>query len=272
MISSITDYLELRLPTYIQMLQSMVEINSFTSNRSGVNQLANLTAEYFSKIGFVPQFVPSVNSNFGNHLFMNYPINSQQSDSAHPFPSIIMISHLDTVFSADEEKINDFHFQISGEKIFGPGTVDIKGGTVMIFILMDLFKQFNPDLFNQIEWTIALDASEETLSNDFGSQCKERMNENTNACLIFEGGTPNHSKYPIVTSRKGRAEFRVSVEGRGAHAGNYHKQGANAIVQLSNTIQQIAGFTDYKNQLTFNVGVVTGGSVVNRVPTSPQQK
>jgi glutamate carboxypeptidase len=96
--------------------------------------------------------------------------------------------------------------------------------------------------------------------------CRERIPEKALACLIFEGGTPNQNGYPVVTSRKGRVEYLVTVEGRGAHAGNYHKQGANAIVQLADTIKQIASFTNYAQQITFNVGVVNGGSVVNRVP------
>ena len=140
----------------------------------------------------------------------------------------------------------------------------------MIYMLMDLFKQFHPAILNDVDWIIALDASEEMLSNDFGHLCRERIDEKTISCLIFEGGTPNHVKLPVVTSRKGRAEFKVTAQGRGAHAGNYHKQGANAIIQLSHAIQKIAGFTNYDEQITFNVGVINGGSVVNRVPHSAE--
>ena len=74
----------------------------------------------------------------------------------------------------------------------------------------------------------------------------------------------------MVVARKGRAEFLVQAEGRGAHAGNYHKQGANAILQLADTIQRVSALTDYDKQITFNVGVVNGGSVVNRVPHQAQ--
>jgi glutamate carboxypeptidase len=133
-------------------------------------------------------------------------------------------------------------------------------------MVLDTIQKFYPQLFNRINWVICLDASEETMSDDFGEFCKARIPSNALACLIFEGGTPNQNGFPIVTARKGRAEFRVRADGRGAHAGNYHKQGANAIVQLAETIKMIASFTDYAQQITFNVGVVNGGCVVNRVP------
>ena len=42
--------------------------------------------------------------------------------------------------------------------------------------------------------------------------------------------------------------------------------GANAIVQMARTVEGIAALTDYENDLTFNVGVINGGVVPNRVP------
>jgi glutamate carboxypeptidase len=171
------------------------------------------------------------------------------------------------VFPPEEEIQNNFSWRVEGERAFGPGVIDIKGGTVMIYSLLDALREFAPEIFSNVRWLICLDASEETLSEDFGKLCLERLpTESTLACLVFEGGTPNPEPIQIVTARKGRAEFRVLAEGRGAHAGNYHKQGANAIVQLARTIQDIASFTDYTRSITFNVGVVSGGSVVNRVP------
>jgi glutamate carboxypeptidase len=261
------EYLNTRLPDYIDLLRQMVEVNSFTRNPEGVNHLGNLTAGVFNSLGFKPEFVQSTNSGFGKHLFLQYPVNSE------PFLShsngkrrLAFVSHLDTVFSPEEERSNDFTFRQEGERIYGPGTVDIKGGTVMAYIVLDAIQKFYPQVFDRLNWLICLDASEESSSEDFGTLCRERIPTDALACLIFEGGTPNQQGYPIVTSRKGRVEYLVSVEGRGAHAGNYHKQGANAIVQLADTIKQIASFTNYTQQITFNVGVVNGGSVVNRVP------
>jgi glutamate carboxypeptidase len=56
------------------------------------------------------------------------------------------------------------------------------------------------------------------------------------------------------------------VEGRASHAGGKHEHGANAIVQIGRTVQQIAAMTDYSRALTFNVATVSGGTVLNRVP------
>jgi glutamate carboxypeptidase len=260
-------YLNTRLPANLELLRQMVVINSFTTNPEGVNQLGNLTAGVFNSLSFRPEFIQSCNPGFGKHLFLHYPFIPGSSPAhSNGKRSLALVAHLDTVFSPEEEKANEFTFRREGERIYGPGTVDIKGGTVMAFMVLDAIQNFYPQVFDQLNWLVCLDASEEKSSEDFGVLCRERMPADTLACLIFEGGAPSKKGYPIVTSRKGRAEYLVSVEGRGAHAGNYHKQGANAIVQLADTIKKIASFTNYAQQITFNVGVVNGGSVVNRVP------
>ena len=262
MFSQTQDYLNQRLPDYLDILHQMVETNSFTANAAGVNALTEYTASTFASLGFKPEYIQSVNPAFGRHLILQ-PSMAEVENA----PAIALISHLDTVFPPEEELQNNFSWRVEGERAFGPGTVDIKGGTVMIYMVLDALRVFAPEVFHNIRWLICLDASEETLSDDFGQLCRQKLAApQTLACLVFEGGTPNPEALPIVTARKGRAEFRIAVEGRGAHAGNYHKQGANAIVQLASTIQEVAALTDYTKNITFNVGVARGGSVVNRVP------
>jgi glutamate carboxypeptidase len=60
--------------------------------------------------------------------------------------------------------------------------------------------------------------------------------------------------------------YRLTAEGRAAHAGANHKDGANAIVEMAHAVTTIAGFTDHRRDLTFNVGFFNGGTVTNRVP------
>ncbi|MCU0489475.1 MAG: M20/M25/M40 family metallo-hydrolase, partial [Anaerolineales bacterium] len=252
------DYLTEGLPRYLAILQKMVMINSFTANAQGVNHLGQVTAELFAGLGFHAEFVPSQNQAFGSHLFLSRPGSVRGK--------LAMISHLDTVFSPEEEVANNFTWRVEGERAYGPGTVDIKGGTLMIFMVLESLKQCYPDIFDAISWLVAIDASEEVLSRDFGQALLSRLGSETLACLVYEGGTPLATKYPLVTARKGRAKYIVTVEGRSAHAGNHHDKGANAIIQMAHTVQQIAALTNYDQQLTFNVGTIHGGSVVNRVP------
>lgn len=259
-IHSIKSYYESRLPFYLEMLHQMVSINSFTENPEGVNQLGKLTAEYFQTIGFDHSLIQCKNESFGKHLLMN------AENAVSDKPTIALISHLDTVFSIYDERNDDFKWREAKDRIYGPGTVDIKGGTIMIFMVLEGIQRFHPGVFEAAKWKILLNAAEERLTPDFGELCLDMLPKNTRAVLVFEGGTENGNNFPLVTARKGRATFRIEVEGRAAHAGNNHEKGANAIVQLARTIQTIASFTDYQKGITFNPGIISGGSVLNRVP------
>jgi len=264
--AAIEKFFKDNLESYLEILHQMVDINSFTANPDGVNRLSSYTAELFARLGFQAEFVQSVNPGFGKHLVLTRL--GQTTPAGKPDSPIGMVSHLDTVFPPEEERLHDFVWRPSGKRIYGPGTVDIKGGTVMMYMVLDAMRRFEPQRFEQGTWILLLDASEETLSVDFSALCRERLPANTLACLIFEGGTNASESFPVVIARKGRAAYRVTVEGKSAHAGNYHANGANAILQISHTIQKIAALTDYEKQITFNVGTVSGGSVVNRVPHS----
>lgn len=255
-------YLAHNWPAYLDLLHQMVLINSFTLNPRGVNRLGELTAERFAELGFEAEAVQSEGFRYGRHLVLSRPATGENRATA---PTIGLISHLDTVFPEIEEQANDFHFRIAGDRIYGPGTVDIKGGTVLIYMVLDGLRHFFPDVFDGVNWLILLNAAEEVLAPDFGALARARL-DGARAALVFEGGDVKDGRFQFVTARKGMARYHIEVEGRGSHAGATHRRGANAIVQLADVIRAVADLTDYNRALTFNVGTVMGGTVINRVP------
>ncbi len=256
--SALTSFIRSQMPAALVMFERMVGMNSFTGNKEGVNRLARYTAEVFAPLGFTAEYVPSTNPNFGDHLVLTRRGKTNRS--------IALISHLDTVFPPEEEQRNNFHWQPEGEIIFGPGTHDIKGGTILMWLTLQALRQHAPSVFEDITWRLFWNSSEEMLSHDFGDVCRARFDQNTLAALVFEAEGRLGLESLMVVARKGRATWRVSVSGRGSHAGAKHRHGANAIVQLGQTLQKISAMTDYSRELTFNVGTVSGGTVLNRVP------
>jgi glutamate carboxypeptidase len=266
LIPTLESFLTQALPVHLELLRRMVELNSFTANPQGVNALGELTAEIFVELGFSAEFIQADEFIYGRHLILRREGIGQDGREA---PQIGLISHLDTVYPAAEEHDNDFRWRESGQRIYGPGVYDIKGGTVMIHLVLCALQALAPQLYESVTWIILLNAAEEALVPDFGQLCRDLLPENTLAALVFEGGqarSHDGDAVPLVVARKGMARYHIQVEGKAAHAGSAHAQGANAILQLAEVIQRIAGFTDYAQDLTFNVGSVAGGTVINRVP------
>ena len=254
----ISDYLAMHRARYMDILERMVGINSFTQNPEGVNRLGDYTAEVFNEFGFTAERIDSAVRSYGRHLVLSLPGASGRA--------IGCVSHLDTVFSQDEEERCEFRWRLQGDRIYGPGTSDIKGGTVVLFMTLDALRHAAPELFADLAWTLLFDASEEMESDDFGILCRNRLGRRALGCLVFEAGVARDLNFYLVSSRKGRAEFRITTTGRGGHSGVAHKKGASAIKQIADVIQKIEDITDYARDLTVNVGRVAGGSQINRVP------
>lgn len=246
------------MPTALEFLRRLVDTNSWTENRVGVNRVADLTVEGFSSLGFAVERVSSANPAWGEHLILD------SGPGGHG--SIAMISHLDTVFPPEEEERNQFHWSVEGDRIFGPGTHDIKGGTLMMWLVLDALQTLAPEVFRRTRWQLFWNSSEEMLSPDFGTLCRTRLDPKTQAALVFEAEGKGPGVRRLVVSRKGRGTWRIRARGRGAHAGVHPERGANAIVQLAASLQRVVSFGDPSRGLTFNVGKISGGSGLNRVP------
>ncbi len=126
-----------------------------------------------------------------------------------------MISHLDTVFPPEEEVRNNFHWQPEGDRIYGPGTHDIKGGTVMMWLVLSALQKFQPEVFNAVTWRLFLNASEEALSQDFGEVCRARLDAGTVAALVFEAEGRVGDRHLMVRARKGQGDLASDGDGKG---------------------------------------------------------
>lgn len=257
--ASLTRYAEAHLAETLEFLRAMVAINSFTENAAGIDRLAEFTAARLASLGFEATYVKAADPRHGNHLVLKRLAGAGA-------PAIALVSHLDTVFTEEEERRNDFNWRVEGTRIHGPGTNDIKGGTALLHLMLATLQHQAPAAFAQTSWVVLLNACEEVISADFGRVAREHVPADARACLVFEADGGDDDEFKLVTARKGRATFRVTVAGRGAHAGGSHGRGANAIVQLAQVVADLAQLTDYSDGLTVNVGSIEGGTVTNRVP------
>ena len=254
-------YLTERLPADLELLRQMVAINSFTANPDGVNMVGEITAVTFTPLGFTADYTQAANPAYGKHLLL-----TRTAKTDRPAAKIALISHLDTVYTAQEERENNFLWEEDGTRIYGPGTYDIKGGSIMILMVLSAIQQFYPALFDSVTWILAFNAAEEALVRDFGDLCRQKIGDDAAAALVFEGGHRQGDTFKLVVARKGMARYRIEVDGRSAHAGTSIDEGASAIVQLAEVIQRVSALRNAEQGLSVNIGLIEGGTVTNRVP------
>lgn len=258
MMNALRADMEALLPEAMGHLEAMVRVNSWTLNKAGVNRVGDLTAALFAPLGFQAARVPSVHSGYGDHLVLSRP---GRSDRA-----IALVSHLDTVFSPEEELRHRFGWQPEGDRIYGPGTHDIKGGTILMWMTLRGLARHAPEALDAVSWRLCFNSSEEVLSADFGDVVRKSLGPHPLAALVFEAEGRAGDVRRLVVARKGRGTWRITVRGRGAHAGVAPGRGANAIAQLALTLQRVHALADPGRDLSVNVGAIRGGSGLNRVP------
>jgi len=231
-------------------LRRLVEINSFTHNREGVNRVADSCTALFEPLGFRAERVPSITPTCGDHLFL-------ERDGAIP---LVCVVHLDTVYPPEQE----FAWRENGARIHGPGVADIKGGIVVLWEALRRVADLD-----RYHVRIFCNATEEGGCADFPVLARERVLEGTRACLVFEPGFDlGDGRSSIVVARKGSGRFRIDVEGREAHSGNEHHKGASAIRELARAIETVESWTDYDRDVTWTIGTMEGGTAVNCVPAN----
>ncbi len=230
-------------------LAELVEINSFTDNVEGGRKVGARLREGALRIaGLDARTEPS--ARYADHLVFS----SRGRAGAGP---IALIGHLDTVFPPGTFE----GFRRDGDLRRGPGVLDMKGGLVVVaWALRALAETVGLDAIAPIRLVIVAD---EEVGSPEGQAILRREIAGAAGALVFEAGRKADA---IITRRKGTGGMTAIAHGKAAHAGNGHKEGANAIWALARFIDRIQGFTDYDRGVTLNVGKISGGQGKNTVP------
>ncbi len=137
---------------------------------------------------------------------------------------VLLLGHVDTVVS------HQAHLPLrrDGDRLYGPGTADMKGGVVLALGVMRALTE-DPTGFGEL--AILLVTDEEWRTQPFRHA---RELGAFDACLCFEAGERGpEGQEGVVVKRKAAGTLRVGATGRSAHSGSAPDQGANALLALA---------------------------------------
>jgi len=228
-----------------QLLKTLVETESPSHDKSAVDRVGFIVAEQARKLGAQVEIIP--NTETGDHILSKWGSGKD---------GILLLCHMDTVFPIGT--IQKTPFREESEKIFGPGTLDMKAGIVIAFAAIEQAIQHG--LNRPIT---LLCTSDEEIGSHTSRNLIEELAKESALVLVMEGALLDGS---LKTWRKGVGSLWVKVKGRAAHSGGDHQAGRNAIEEMAYQVIAIQKLTDYSKQTTVNVGVIQGGTVSNVVP------
>jgi glutamate carboxypeptidase len=226
------------------LLRALVEISSWTGDKAGVDAAG---AVLRAAVPLPCTVLPS--ERYGDHLVFH----AGRPASAG---GVLLVGHLDTVFPRGAF----VGYRVEGSIARGPGVLDMKGGLVVATFALQALAQVG--LLDALALSLMVVSDEEVGSPDSAPHLRA-LAAGAQAALVFESGRAGDA---IITRRKGTGTAVAVAHGRAAHAGNAHREGANAIWALARFIDRAQSLTDYDRGVTVNAGTVSGGIGKNTVP------
>ena len=230
-------------------LKKIIEINSWTKNKEGVDENGEIFAYWLEELDYTLTRYPR--EEIGDHLHL--------AASQKEGKKLLLLGHLDTVFPPGTFE----QFREDEEWIYGPGVCDMKGGNyVALQALRNVHKKFGA--IHNIDFLLVSD--EETGSDD-SKHLSAKLAKAYDYCMVFEAAGIHDE---VVIGRKGVGTFFIDIEGIAAHAGNHYDKGADANLEAAIKLQKLVALTDLEKQTSVNVGKIEGGIGANTI--SPKAK
>lgn len=233
-------------------IQTWIRCESPSSSPQGIAAMVAMVEEHAKAAGLAAQ-VSSLGDKTGPLLHIS---NRAAGDVR---PGILILGHLDTVHPFGTVETNPC--RIEGERLYGPGGYDMKGGNYLALTALGLLAEPGSTAL-PVDFLLVPD--EETGSHQSRAWI-ERFAGQARYVLVCEPARADAGK--CVTARKGTGMLRLGVQGRPAHAGVNHDRGRSAIREMAHQVLLLEAMTDYARGVTVSVGTIQGGTVTNTVPS-----
>lgn len=248
--SDLLKYAQENTEDMLSFLRKLVELESPSDVPEATGRLNSFLEEEMKKLGFETEMVQV--SGAGPHLLARSP--GQLGDP------LLVLCHIDTVWPIGE--IERRPFTVEGDVARGPGIADMKGGVAqLVFALRGLAQRGG---LPRRQLTLLFNTDEEVGSLTSRSLIEAEARK-AEAVLVLEPAIGHHGA--LKTFRKGVGMFRLTARGVSTHSGSDHPGGISAIEELARQVLKLQGLTDYSRGTTVNVGVISGGSRSNVVPS-----
>lgn len=249
-VTSLFDHVDFSCTSQMQLLEHLVSIDSGTDDKAGVDRVGAILAAELDALGCTVETVRQ--ETLGDHVVAR--------KSGRAGADVLLVGHLDTVFPAGTVAVRPF--TILGDRAFGPGVYDMRGGLAVLVYALRALRAASPAAWQDLGLRIVLNSDEEPGSDTSRDLIAAEAQQAGMACIL----EPARAGGEYVCARKGVSRYVVSIHGIAAHSGNQPHLGASAVSELAAKIGVLDSLNGAEAGLTVNVGVVRGGTRVNMVP------
>ncbi|HYB00458.1 MAG TPA: M20 family metallopeptidase [Ktedonobacteraceae bacterium] len=248
LLSGVEAYVQERLSQYTEELRELCSIDSFSYHKPGLDEVALFLAARMRGLGMHATIIER--ESWGNDLLGTLHGNG--------CGNVLLLGHIDTVYPVGVATSRPV--QIEGDIVTGPGVSDMKGCILSAIYAIEALLAMDYHAFGEIRF---LCVSDEEINTRHCQDVMQLACRGAHRALVLEAARSNGD---IVSARKGHSWYKLTANGRSAHAGVEPEKGRNAVIELAHQILQFQNLAGWREGITINAGVVSGGTLPNVVP------
>lgn len=248
-------------PAVVETLRDLVNIESGSRDKEGLERLAALLGQRLAALGGKIEYYEPTSAD-------TYRLSDTPKDigkiviarfSGNGTRRIMLLGHMDTVYA--HGTLAKRPYRVEGNRAYGPGIADDKGGVAIILHALSLLKEL--DFHDYGTLTVVINGDEE-ISSPGARNLIQRIGAEHEFVLSCEPTPAKSDDIALATSGIGAAS--LIVHGKSAHAGVNPELGRNAIIELAHQMLQTKDLSDTERGIKFNWTLANGGNTRNVIP------
>lgn len=241
-------------PAVINTLHDLVQIESGSGNLGALSKVAIYAQARLKALGANTEIIKSDTS---ERVMVKGVLNGPGKMRA------LLIAHMDTVYQ--DGILSTQPYKLDGNRLYGPGIADDKGGMSVILHSLALLQQTGWKDFSNI--TVLFNADEEIGSGESGETIA-KLGEQADVALSFEPIVAKSiaKAEGILLAAAGATTATLEVKGRASHAGAAPELGRNALMELSHQMLATRDVAKGIPGAQLNWTYAQGGLVRNQIP------
>lgn len=238
----------------VALLERLVNQNSGSMNLAGVAAVADMMRAELEPLGFRVEWKPMQETGRAGHLIAT-------KTGRAGTKRLLLIAHLDTVFEKDSPFQTFVRRTGPGvDEAEGPGAGDDKGGLVTIVAALRAMQAAGTLKAANIEIHMTGDEEDTGEPTDIARRDLVAAGKRADVALDFEGLVRDNGRDMGSISRRSSNSWRIIARSASGHSSGIFSSnvGDGAIFELTRIIARFRTELPEPN-LTFNVGIITGG-------------
>jgi glutamate carboxypeptidase len=240
-------------PALVKTLEQLVNIETGTGDAEGMAAAARYLEQQLQAHGLTVTRHKAAGLSVGDNIVATI--------KGRGGKNLLLMAHMDTVYPRG--MLAKAPFRVEGDKAFGPGIADDKGGVAVILHTLKLLKARNFQDFGTL--TVLFNTDEE--KGSLGSRdLIQAEAAKVDAVLSYEPTGVGKESFALGTS--GIAYVIANIKGKASHAGAAPELGVNALVEAADLVRRTTDLDDKARGLRFNWTIAKAGAVNNVIPDS----